>query len=71
MDTSQNEQQELASSLGDTKVDTHTQGAEPDSEFTRSVTPSENYIHDSYDQVRTSFDNGDDNAEMQAYILAV
>ena len=71
MDTSQNDEQVLASLLGDIKVDSHLQDAELKSEFTGSVIPSDNYINDSHNQVRTSFDNSGDNADTQAYILAV
>jgi hypothetical protein len=71
MDASQNGEQVSTNLLGGTKVNSHPQDAELNSEFTRSMNSSDNYVHDSHNQVQTSFDNSGDNAEMQTYILSV
>jgi hypothetical protein len=64
MDTIRNIEQILTDASGDTKLDPHLQDVKLSSELTRNVAPSDNYVHDSHDKVR-------DNAEIQAYILAV
>jgi hypothetical protein len=71
MDTIRNIEQILADSSGDTKLDPHLQDVKLSSELTRNVAPSDNYVHDSHDKVRTLSHNNVDNAEIQAYILAV
>jgi hypothetical protein len=71
MDASQNVEQVMTSSLCDIKVDFNRQDAELSSNFTRSVAPSDSYVIDSQTQVRTSFNNGHNKAEIPAYILSV
>jgi hypothetical protein len=71
MDASQNAEQVLASSSCDTKVDFHRQDAELSSDFTESVALSDSDMTDLQSQLQTSFNNGDDKAEIQAYILSV
>jgi hypothetical protein len=71
MDASQNAEQVLASSSCDTKVDFHLQDAKLSSDFTQSVALSDSDVTDLQRQVQTSFNNGDDKEEIQAYILSV
>ena len=71
MDAGQNVEQAMTSSTCDTKGNFNRQDAALNSNFTRSVAPSDSYVIDSQTQVRTSFNNGDDKAEIEAYILSV
>ena len=71
IDISRNVEQVLATSLCDTKLDAHRQDAELSSNFARSVIPSDCYVTNSQTQLRASHNEGDENAEIQTYILSV